>query len=146
VISTGLGFGITWQETVNEFGTFKHRVYFQSFDQDSQPLCEPVKLHEQGSWLTAPRIGYLGGIFVVSWLEQDGHDDQAPRQLMAVQVSETGRRIGDIVTVASGSIGYVNFKVRLESEILAGYNLTGENADSLRFVRWACRSNRLVGR
>ncbi len=139
LVSTGQGFGIIWREWIDLSGGSMMVLRFMSFDQDGRALSAAREIHRHAPHFYGQRIVYLGGVFLISWFEQDSWDADQTSRLMAAQVTETGRQIGNVVEVSTlpeSSSGL--FATRLETTILTGFVEPGASFDSLSFIRWNC--------
>jgi hypothetical protein len=140
--ATGLGFGLLWRESQSGSSGQSTGLFFQSFDQDGQPLGEPRQLDRSLQLLLSPRLAYLGGVFVAVWRERIAGDPEEDEHIKAMQLSEDGQVIAGPQELALGAQGFKDLVlVRLAEEVLLGYINPGEQADSVGFGRFTCASD-----
>jgi hypothetical protein len=136
---TGLGFAAVWRESGQSVSGSHSTLHFMAFDQDGAALCEPVQFHLHRPLAHLLRIAYLGGVFLVAWKEQDGYSDGEPGRVMAIQLTEAGKRLTQPEEVLALNPGPVDlFQARLDDAILVGTVEPGQDADTMRFVRFDC--------
>jgi len=135
----GSGFAAVWRLSIQ--GTWKGRagVHLQTFDQGGRALSAPQGIDYHTPTLAGPQVAYLGGVLVVTWIEQDDHDASSPRRLMAIQLHDTGRRLGqaqEVLTLPGPSPALRH--VRAGDHILSVYVEPGGAKDTLKLLRWGC--------
>ena len=135
----GAGFAAAWRRTAPGSGASRVSVHVQTFDAGGRALMEPQHVDQHSPFLGSPQVAYLGGVLVVTWLEQDDFTGGAPRRLMALQLDPAGRRLGptEEVLALPGSIPAVRH-VRVGENLLTVHVEPGASRDVLRLHRWSC--------
>ncbi|HUT99905.1 MAG TPA: hypothetical protein VM425_00535 [Myxococcota bacterium] len=139
--ATGQGFAVVWRQSAQGAGSYYSTLHFQSFDQDGKPLTDPIQLAYNRPLAYRPRISYLGGVFLLTWMEQDGYEDDQPGRIKYLQVTENGTRLGEPGELLTASPPPADlFHVRFDdrSAILVGTVEPGDTADTIRFTRFNC--------
>jgi len=136
---TGLGFAVVWRQSGQGAGGSYSTLHLQSFDQDGESLNDPVQLVHHVPLAYRPRISYLGGVFLLTWMEQDGYGDDEPGRIQSLQLTEDGSRLGQPEELIAASPPPADlFQVRFDDFVLVGYVEPGESEDTLHFVRFRC--------
>jgi hypothetical protein len=143
MVSIGQGFAVVWRQSQPAVGGDLSSLHFQSFDQDGNPLSASMQLAQHKPLIQRPRISYLGGVLLVTWMEQDGYDDNQPGRIKYLQITETGTRLGlpeELETASPSPADHFHVRFNDNSAILVGFVEPGDNADTLRFSRFNCRN------
>ena len=138
---TGQGFAVVWRQSTQGAGSFYSTLHFQSFDQDGKPLTDPIQMAYNSPLIFRPRISYLGGVFLMTWMEKDGYEDDQPGRIMYRLITENGALLGqpeELVTTHPPPADLFHIRFDNQSAIVVGYVETGETADKLRFTRFIC--------
>ena len=139
--STGQGFGVVWRESHQGTGSAYSTLHFQSFDQDGRPLTDPIQMAYNRPLAFRPRLSYLGGVFLLTWMEQDGYEDDQPGRIKYVQFTETGARVvqpQELSTTLPPPADLFHVPFEDSSSILVGTVESGATADAIRFTRFVC--------
>jgi hypothetical protein len=141
VATTGQGFGVVWRQSTQGTGSFYSTLHFQSFDQDGRPLTDPIQMAYNRPLAWRPRLSYLGGVFLLTWMEQDGYEEDQPGRIKYVQFTETGARIGqpeELLTTLPPPADLFHVPFDDHSAIMVGTVESGATADTIHFTRFVC--------
>lgn len=139
--SSGQGFAVVWRQSQQGTGSFYSTLHFQSFDQDGKALTDPIQMAYNRPLAYRPRLSYLGGVFLLTWMEQDGYEEDQPGRIKYVLITENGGRLGqpeELVTAFPPPADLFHVRFEDQSAIMVGYVEPGETADTLRFTRFTC--------
>jgi hypothetical protein len=138
---TGQGFGVVWRQSTQGTGSFYSTLHFQSFDQDGKPLTDIIQMAYNRPLAYRPHLSYLGGVFLLTWMEQDGYEEDQPGRIKYVQFTETGARVvepQELLTTfpPPGDLFHISFDA--SSSIMVGTVESGATADTINFTRFNC--------
>lgn len=136
VASMDTRYAVAWRESTS--GTSpRSRIYLATFDQDEQPLISANPVSRGTLIALEPRVAYLSGHFVVTWLERDSHEAGSPYRLMGYVTGQGQSSGGQIL--AEGLDEYPGHTlIRRGDSILGAWVDTGGGADVMRFGTFDC--------
>lgn len=137
LVTTPTGYALVWRVTP-ESESGSNWIMFRTYDQDDRPLIDAITVSDYTPLATDPRVSYLGGIYLVSWFERDGHEETDPYRLVFRQVRDDGRPLSidapDPIELTWGQ----QFHVRVDRSVLVGWVDAQGAHDELSFARWDC--------